>query len=123
VLIKRDKPLTREALLEAISLEHCYVSFDIFSDPTGFDFRVLQSDKIMGDEIPFTNQFELMAETPLASRFVLLKNGSASSQASGTTARFPITSPGVYRIEVYLDSLPAPATGKPWIISNPIYVR
>ncbi|HEY3104800.1 MAG TPA: hypothetical protein VGJ69_14515 [Pyrinomonadaceae bacterium] len=123
VLIKKNKPLTRESLLEAISLGHCYVSFDLFSDPTGFDFHVLQSDKMMGDEISFAKPTELVAKSPLPSRFVLLKDGNEISQTSAATARFPVTSPGVYRIEAYLDSLPAPATGKPWIISNPIYIR
>src|SRR3989440_11056743 len=123
VLIKRGAPLTRESLLEAISLGHCYVSFDILSDATGFDFRVLQSDRMMGDEIQFANPLELTARSPLASRFILFRNGSPTNQASGLAARFAISGPGVYRIEVYLDALPAPATGKPWIISNPMYVR
>jgi hypothetical protein len=123
VLINKDTPLTRESLLEAISLGHCYISFDIFGDSTGFDFRVLQSGKIMGDEIPLANQLQLTAKSPAAARFVLFRNGSPNSQASGTAVQFPITAPGAYRIEVYLDSLPAPALGKPWIISNPVYVR
>lgn len=120
VLIKRDKPLTRESLLEAISLGHCYLSFDIFSDASGFHFGVAQADKIMGDEA--VNPPELVASAPLPSRFVLLKDGNPSAVMTGVTVRFPIASPGVYRVEVYLDSLPAPATGKVWIISNPIYV-
>ena len=123
VLIKKDKPLTRESLLEAISLGHCYVSFDIFSDATGFEFSASQSNVIMGDEIAYTAPMDLTAKAPLPSRFVLLLNGVPTEQASGTTVRFPVKAPGVYRIEVYLDSLPAPATGKPWVISNPIYIR
>jgi hypothetical protein len=123
VLIKRDQPLTRETLLEAISLGHCYVSFDIFSDPTGFDFRMSRSDKIMGDETSFAPSLQLTANSPLAARFVLFINGTAAAEASGTVAEFPMAGPGVYRVEVYLDSLPSPAKGKPWIISNPIYVR
>lgn len=124
VLIRKEKPLTRESLLEAISLGHCYVSFDIFSDPSGFDFRVLKSDKIMGDETTLSPSLELIAKAPLASRFVLLRNGAPVHQVSATTeARFATAAPGVYRVEVYLDSLPAPARGKPWMISNPIYVR
>ena len=123
VLIQKDKPLTRESLLEAISLGHCYVSFDIFGDATGFDFRVLQSNGVMGDETAYAQSLELVAKAPLAGRFVLLRNGAPVDQSSGSTVRFPVTAPGVYRIEVYLDSLPPPATGKPWIISNPIYVR
>lgn len=123
VLIKRGTPLTRESLLEAIGLGHCYVSFDIFGDATGFDFRVQRSDKMMGDELPFANQLELVAKSSVAARFILFRNGSPMIQTTDTTARFPLTGSGVYRVEVYLDSLPPPATGKPWIISNPIYVR
>ena len=123
VLIPKDKLLTRESLLEALALGHCYVSFDIFGDATGFDFRLVQNSGVMGDEIAYLQPLELTAKAPLASRFVLLRNGAAVNQSSGSAVRFSVTSPGIYRIEVYLDSLPPPATGKPWIISNPIYVR
>jgi len=123
VLIKNDKPLTRESLLEAISLGHCYISFDIFSDATGFEFSATQSAPMMGDETVYAAPLELIAKAPLPSRFVLVRNGASYNQATGTTVRFPISSSGAYRIEVYLDSLPPPATGKPWIISNPIYLR
>jgi len=123
VLIKKDTPLTRESLLEAISLGHCYVSFDIFGDPRGFEFREPESGKIMGDETSLATNRKLTAKSPLPARFVLLKDGNPSAQSSGLTAEFPVSVPGLYRIEVYLDSLPAPATGKPWVISNPIYVR
>jgi hypothetical protein len=123
VLIKKDQILSRETLLEAISLGHCYVSFDTFGDAAGFDFRLLQSNGLMGDETAYLQPLELTAKAPLASRFVLLRNGVAVDQAAGSTVRFPVTAPGIYRIEVYLDSLPPPATGKPWILSNPIYLR
>lgn len=123
VLIKKDQPLNRESLLEAISRGRCYVSFDIFSDATGFEFRAVQSPTMMGDEIAFAPRLEVVGRAPLLSRFVLLRNGAPIAQSSGITAQFPITTAGVYRIEVYLDSLPAPATGQPWIISNPIHVR
>jgi hypothetical protein len=122
VLIKKDRALTRETLLEAISLGHCYVSFDIFSAATGFSFSANHADKIMGDEVYSSGETELLAIAPLASRFVLYKNGSAVEQKSGTTAQFTVTGAGVYRVEVYLDSLPTPVRGQPWIISNPIYV-
>ena len=122
VLIKKDLPLTRETLLEAISLGHCYVSFDIFSAASGFSFSVNHADKIMGDEIYASGETELLVMAPLASRFVLYKNGSAVEQKSGATAQFTVTGAAVYRVEVYLDSLPAPVRGQPWIISNPIYV-
>ena len=123
VLIRNDKPLSRESLLEALSLGHCYVSFDIFGDASGFTFAVSNSDKIMGDETATSNQTHLVVSAPIASRFVLLRNGAVVDQSSGNTSRFAVAGPGAYRIEVYLDALPAPATGKPWIISNPVYIR
>jgi len=123
VLIKKDTPLTRESLLEAISLGHCYISFDIFGDAKGFEFSALQSDKIMGDEVTIGTDLTLAAKSPLPARFVLLKDGNPSAQASGMSAQFRVNGPGVYRIEGYVDSLPSPATGKLWVISNPIYVR
>jgi hypothetical protein len=123
VLIKKDRTLTRETLLEAISLGHCYVSFDVFSDPTGFRFAVANSGKGMGDDIPVAGQPTFVVTAPLACRFVLFRNGGVIDQKTGTSAQFTIAGAGAYRVEVYLDSLPAPARGQPWIISNPIYVK
>jgi hypothetical protein len=124
VLIKKDKRLSRESLLEAIALGHCYLSFDLFGDAKGFSFAVTGVEpKIQGDEIDLVNGLSLKASAQLNTRFVLLKDGNVIDQKSGTTADFQISVPGVYRVEAYLDSLPAPVTGQPWIISNPIYLR
>lgn len=123
VLIKKDKGLTRESLLDAISQGHCYVSFDLFGDPTGFSFKAVGAQpRIMGDGIVHTQGLRLQAGAPLNCRFVLLKNGDVVDQKSGTTADFEISAFGSYRVEAYLDSLPSPVKGQPWIISNPIYV-
>ena len=123
VLIKKEKAFTRETLLEAISQGHCYVSFDLFADSRGFGFAAKAADKrIMGDEIASASGIVLAARAPLNARFVLFKNGSPADQKSGTSAEFAIDGKGSYRLEVYLDSLPPPARGALWIISNPIYV-
>ncbi|HEY5073895.1 MAG TPA: hypothetical protein VII34_04305 [Pyrinomonadaceae bacterium] len=124
VLIKKDKGFSRESLLEAIALGHCYLSFDLFGDAKGFSFAAIGAEpKIQGDEIDLVNGLSLKASAPLNTRFVLLKDGNVIDQKSGPTADFPVSSAGVYRVEACLDSLPAPVTGQPWIISNPIYVR
>ena len=124
VLIKKDKGLTREALLEAISQGHCYISFDLFGDAKGFTFAPVGAGaNVMGDEIVSISGLQLRAAAPLLCRFVLFKDGFMTGQKSGTAVEFSISAPGTYRIEAYLDSLPAPVTGQPWIISDPIYVR
>ena len=125
VLIKKDKGLSRESLLEAIALGHCYVSFDLFGDARGFSFTAngARPEKILGDEIDLTPGLSLKTGAPLSVRFVLFKDGRVMDQKTGTTAEFSVTEAGVYRVEAYLDSLPAPVKGQPWIISNPIYVK
>jgi len=125
VLIKKDKALSRESLLEAIALGHCYVSFDIFGNAKGFSFTLNGAgpQKILGDEIELTQGLSLKAAAPLNARFILLKDGRVLDQRAGITAEFPVSDAGTYRVEAYLDSLPAPVKGQPWIISNPIYVR
>jgi len=125
VLIKKDQALSRESLLEAIALGHCYVSFDIFGNAKGFSFTLNGAgpQKILGDEIELTQGLSLKAAAPLNARFMLLKDGRVLDQRAGITAEFPVSDAGTYRVEAYLDSLPAPVKGQPWIISNPIYVR
>jgi hypothetical protein len=123
VLIKKDRGLSRDSLLEAISQGHCYIAFDLFSAADGFRFAAINSNKIMGDEISLSGQLKLDVRTALPSRVVLLKNGNPIAQSSASPAEFPVDGAGTYRVEVYLDALPAPAKGQPWIISNPIYVR
>ena len=123
-LIKKDSGLTRVSLLEAIANGHCYVSFDLFGAAKGFIFQVTSPERrIMGDEIGFVDGLRVMVSTPLISRIVLYRDGSAIDEKSGSKVEFPINSKGAYRVEAYLDSLPVPAKGKPWILSNPIYVR
>jgi hypothetical protein len=123
VLIRKGQELTRETVLEALALGHCYFSFDLFGDPKGFSFTVSGAEgKVMGDEVALKAGTRLQASAPLNCRFVLLKDGNLIDQKSGMAADFPITDLGAYRIEAYLDSLPAPVKGQPWIISNPIYV-
>ena len=129
VLIKKDQALTRETLLEAISQGRCYVSFDIFGDPSGFTFTAadLSSPEVfnatMGGSVPATGHTRLTVASPLSCRFVLYRNGESLDQKAGNTVEFLVSAPGRYRIEAYLDSLPVPVSGQPWIISNPIYVQ
>jgi hypothetical protein len=123
ILIPAEQELSRESVIQAIAQGHCYVSFDLFADPQGFSFIIAGSSKTMGDEIVFSDGLHLIASAPLAGRFVLLRDGMVADEKSGSAVDFPVRSPGTYRLEVYLDFLPAPAKGQPWILSNPVYVR
>ena len=123
VLLKKDRSLARETLLDAMSQGHCYLSFDLFGDASGFVFRINNSDGIMGDDAALNSQPQLQVQSPLPARIVLLKNGYTIAQKLGTSMEFSPDGPGVFWVELYLDSLQAPVNGQPWVISNPIYVR
>jgi hypothetical protein len=126
VLIEKEQPLTSETLLKALASGHSYIAFDLFGDSTGFTFTAdnSQARKIMGDEIELLDGVRLTITTPVWSHILLIKDGQVIRDEDGTSRKeFPITERGVYRVEVYLTQLGSLVKDKPWIISNPIYVR
>lgn len=129
VLLERDQPLTRESLLTALREGHAYVSFDLLTDATGFRFTATDGtrEKLMGDEVTLSTggAVSLRVRTPLPCRVRLVRDGQTfdASKETEMNWQWMINGPGVYRVEAYLPQLPTPLSQKPWIISNPIYVR
>jgi hypothetical protein len=126
VLTNDGKYLPLAHLLEALKSGHCFIGFDLFGDTTGFRFEATtpSETKIQGDEIQFQNDTRLRITTPVPSRVLLFKDGSVILNESGiTTKEVPVSERGVYRVEVYLPEVERIIGEKPWIISNPIYVR
>jgi len=120
------KALDAVQLLNALKSGHCFIGFDLFGDTSGFNFEASTSGqtRIQGDEIPFQNDLRLRIQTPVASRIVLFKDGSVILNESGiATKEFAVSERGVYRVEVYLPQIEQIIGEKPWIISNPIYIR
>jgi hypothetical protein len=126
VLLNSSKTLDTTQLLDALKAGHCFIGFDLFGDTAGFSFEASGSTHsvIQGDEIPLQSDTHLRVNTPVASRILLFKDGSVILNESGiTTKEFPVRERGVYRVEVYLPEVERVIGQKPWIISNPIYVR
>jgi len=126
VLLEKDKPLTKENLLEAIKNGHSFIGFDVLSDTSGFSFTATSGaeNKIQGDEIALASGVKLKGLAPRVARFVFFRNGEKISESgSAADAVFDVKEKGTYRVEVYLDSLGRNFDKTPWIISNPIYVR
>ena len=126
VLIEQNKLLEAASLLDAVRAGHCFIGFDFLGDSSGFSFEAENDGelKLQGDEISLKSETRLRVQTPVPSRIVLFKNGAVFVDESGiTTKEVPITERGVYRVEVYLPQLGNMVAQKPWIISNPIYVR
>ena len=125
-LIEKNRPLDPPSLLSALQAGHCFIGFDFLGDTSGFSFEAENpgEKKIQGDEITLQQGTRLRIRTPIPSRIVVLKDGAVLLDESGiNTKELAITERGVYRVEVYLPQLGPIVAQKPWIISNPIYVR
>ncbi len=105
-----------------------FFAFDIFGDSTGFRFTAESGAerRFMGDEIrlPEAGAVTLSARTPVSCRTVFFRNGQVvGTVADSARAELKVERAGAYRVEVYLDQLGSLLEGKPWIVSNPIFVR
>jgi hypothetical protein len=126
VLLEGTRTLDAPSLLSAIKSGHCYISFDLLSDATGFSYTAENrvEKKIMGDEIGLEDGVRLTVTTPVASRVRLVMDGKVVQEKEGASKQeFTVNQRGVYRVEAYLPQLGDSLKDKPWIISNPIYVR
>ena len=125
-LIEKNRPLDPPSLLSAVRAGHCFIGFDFLGDSSGFSFEAENGGerKIQGDEIALQPGTRLRVQTPVSSRIVVSKDGAVFLDESGINEKeLAITERGVYRVEVYLPQLGSMLAQKPWIISNPIYVR
>jgi hypothetical protein len=114
--------ITPEAVWEALEDSRAYVAFDWLSDPTGFVFQADREDMHwpIGAEVPLASGLRLKAEAPLAGKFRLIRDGEQVLEHEGSELDAPVEKAGVYRVEVWLTLA---GEARPWILSNPIYVR
>ena len=123
--------LTEQAVRSALRQGHAYVSHDWMCNPSGFCFELIaggstgektnvQRRDLMGDEVRFAVGQKLEAHFPVRCRIRLLTGGRLIVERSGESLEYAVEAPGVYRVEGWLD---VAGERRPWIYSNPIYVR
>ena len=113
------RPLTAEAVYDALRRGHAYFAIELAAEAKGFTFFAQAGSKIvgiMGDEVALQPELTLKTWLPTAAQLTLFKDGQAIASTIGQTWEVSVTTPGVYRLE-------ASRHDKPWIFSNPIYVR
>ena len=134
VLLEKGEPFDESNLLTALRLGNFFLAFDVFGDPTGFRFTAAtdpggaftRAHANMGDEItlPPGGEVRLKVCSPVQGRTVFYRDGQVVQEVPNSSrAYLSVEQKGVYRVEVYLDQLGSLLEGKPWIISNPIFVR
>ncbi len=117
------KELTEPAIRQALKEGHAYVAHDWLCDSTSFSFVARVSGKgnlVMGDELKLGEPMMLTAATPVKCTIKLIRNGEEIQTANANRLDFEVKAPGVYRIEAWLE---IDGEQRPWIYSNPIYVR
>lgn len=103
-------------LLEHIGAGHAFLAYDFLSDATGTRFAAPDSGCIMGDEQTFTEPVLLRVDVPVEANLLVLRDGAPWQSEHGRRWEGLADTPGVYRLEARLH-------GRPWLFTNPIYLR
>ena len=113
--------LTENTVRAALQQGHAFISHDWMCDATGFSFVLSAPDKaIMGDEAKFAAGQKLLAQFPVACHIRLIQDGKAIADQESDHLEYAVGAPGVYRVEGWLK---VDGEARPWIYSNPIYLR
>jgi hypothetical protein len=114
--------ISEDHVRQALASGRAYVAFDWLADPTGFVYRADRGAEqwAVGSQVTFAKDLYLRAEAPLEARFKLVRDGQIALEQDGTGFEFRVDKPGVYRVEVWLTLA---GEDRPWILTNPIYVR
>jgi hypothetical protein len=114
--------INEASVWQALRSGRAYVAFDWIADPSGFVFRADSGERSwpIGSEVPAGEGLRLRAEAPLAAHFKVVRNGEVIHEADGPAIDLPVKDPGVYRVELWLTLA---GEARPWILTNPIYVR
>jgi hypothetical protein len=117
--------LDEAAIRAALKAGHAFVAHDWMGDATGF--RFVASDPggnqaaVMGDEVKWADGLKLTARLPLPAYVRLLRHGREVARSEGHAEfAFAVKEAGAYRLEAWLK---LDGEFRPWIFTNPIYVR
>ncbi len=108
---------------KALQAGHAYVSHDWMCNPTSFQYTASAAGNqhIMGDEVSLQSGTELHIKLPVSAYVRMLRHGKEVAKADNvSTWIYKPTEPGAYRVEAWLK---LDGEYRPWIYSNPIYIK
>ncbi|MEA1971554.1 MAG: CehA/McbA family metallohydrolase [Thermodesulfobacteriota bacterium] len=123
-----DSPLKGEAeedmntLLKTLKNGRAYIAMEYFRDAKGFSVSLtdLNREVTMGDEFSLKGEALLGVKIPERGKIRIIQDGGVFAETIGKDITCKISRKGVYRAEVYLK---VRGQYRPWIFSNPVYVR
>ncbi len=123
VRLPTDPAEAKQEVYGALRQGRLFIAHENLGPARGFRFYYVSEGGLhltMGEEGPF-KPGELFIKTPSDARIRLLRDGSVQKEWHGREASFSVNEAGVYRVEAYrrisFFGL------RPWIFSNPIYLR
>ncbi len=112
----------RKMLFDAIGAGRCFIGYDRPASTRGFSFTARSGAAVatMGETLVRSSATQFKIETPARAQLRLLRDGKVIARQTGRVLEWMDSSPGVYRAEA---SRFFRLANRPWIYSNPIYVR
>ncbi len=123
-----EKELTGKAeedehtILQALKQGQSYISLDYWHNASGFMFRAYDehTQVLPGGTFTRNGQALIEARLPGEGKISLVRDGRVVREESRRALQWDLTIPGVYRIEALQY---AEGKWRPWIYSNPIWVK
>ncbi|HEX5052586.1 MAG TPA: hypothetical protein VFZ65_12495 [Planctomycetota bacterium] len=112
--------LDEASLVEAFAAGRTYVSFDVFGEGAGFDFRAVDGEggvHLGGATVQHGDGVTLRVLTPVSGHIQLFRDGREMHARDAVTLVVHAPPPGIYRVEVQT------ARGDPWLFSSSIRVQ
>jgi hypothetical protein len=109
-------------ILRLLEQGRAYIAMDYFKKAEGFSFMIDDGETyaLMGDDFILKNEAVVHVKAAGRGKIRIIKDGKLWNEVEGDVYRCPVREKGVYRIEVFLSRF---GRLRPWIFSNPIYVK
>ena len=117
-LAKEAEQEDKEKVYDALKQGRSFIAYDYLHPANGFRFQCIHRDFTleMGEESTYQPGLQLEIQVPFEADIRLIRNGGELMRTTGRELVVPANGSGVYRVEAYMEQ-------KPWIFSNPIYIR
>lgn len=117
-----SKPLNKDTVYDEIKKGHLYVIHNYLGNGEGFNFYIKRDKEmfLMGDELKLKGNETLYIKLPTKSLIKLIYNGDCIYQKVCKEVVYNQLKSGFYRVEIYKFHM---LNYKPWIFSNPIYIK
>jgi hypothetical protein len=120
--LEGDRSKDMEILFDALKKGRVYVAQEYFQAAKGFSFRVTDGTReaSVGDEFFLGSEAKLKTVLPCRGKIRIVRDGELFHETIAESLECTLTQGGIYRVEAYFKAL---GKYRPWIFSNPIYIR